>query len=148
MSFLQLRYFNRDIPMSKKQRRAIYGDARKLWWKRRRNVALYCVAVVAGFFVVNVASDTVQCLLSGTPPKLLGIIDVSLMAAYGVVIGVVLERYCYGPLVRQVMRSHGFDICLKCGYWLRGLPDDSRRCPECGETTPPKETEDHDAESQ
>jgi len=36
MSFLQLRYYNRDIELTKPQRRTIYRDARRLWWKRRR----------------------------------------------------------------------------------------------------------------
>jgi hypothetical protein len=26
----------------------------------------------------------------------------------------------------------GFDICIECGYWLRGLGDDVKECPECG----------------
>ena len=30
------------------------------------------------------------------------------------------------------IRLEGFDICLKCGYWLRGLGDEIRNCPECG----------------
>ncbi len=30
------------------------------------------------------------------------------------------------------IRLEGFDICLKCGYWLRGLGDEVTNCPECG----------------
>ena len=30
------------------------------------------------------------------------------------------------------IRLEGFDICLKCGYWLRGLGDEISNCPECG----------------
>ncbi len=30
------------------------------------------------------------------------------------------------------IRLEGFDICLKCGYWLRGLGDEITYCPECG----------------
>lgn len=26
----------------------------------------------------------------------------------------------------------GYDMCLKCGYWLRGLAEDVTNCPECG----------------
>jgi rubrerythrin len=30
------------------------------------------------------------------------------------------------------IRLEGFDVCTRCGYWLRGLGDDVRQCPECG----------------
>ncbi len=30
------------------------------------------------------------------------------------------------------LREMGYDVCLKCGYWLRGLGDEVKRCPECG----------------
>ncbi len=30
------------------------------------------------------------------------------------------------------IRLEGFDICVKCGYWLRGLGDEITNCPECG----------------
>ena len=34
--------------------------------------------------------------------------------------------------LRAAMRRHGFDLCPRCGYWLKGLGDDRTRCPECG----------------
>ena len=30
------------------------------------------------------------------------------------------------------LREIGYDVCLNCGYWLRGLGDEVERCPECG----------------
>ena len=30
------------------------------------------------------------------------------------------------------MRLEGFDVCLSCGYWLRGLDESIKVCPECG----------------
>ncbi len=32
----------------------------------------------------------------------------------------------------EALREMGYDVCLKCGYWLRGLGDEVKRCPECG----------------
>ena len=29
-------------------------------------------------------------------------------------------------------RELGYDVCRRCGYWLRGLSDTVERCPECG----------------
>lgn len=37
-----------------------------------------------------------------------------------------------GPLYRRELRQRGYEICLNCGYWLRGLAEDAGRCPECG----------------
>jgi hypothetical protein len=33
---------------------------------------------------------------------------------------------------REAMRRRGFELCLGCGYWLKGLSDDITHCPECG----------------
>jgi len=41
-----------------------------------------------------------------------------------------------GP-TRHALREAGYDVCLRCGYWLRGLPDDIKRCPECGTAREP-----------
>lgn len=30
------------------------------------------------------------------------------------------------------IRIEGFDVCLGCGYWLRGLDETIKACPECG----------------
>ena len=41
-------------------------------------------------------------------------------------------RTLYIKPVRQAMRDHGYDLCISCGYELRGLGDEVERCPECG----------------
>jgi len=33
---------------------------------------------------------------------------------------------------RHAVRDIGRDVCVRCGYWLRGLADDVPACPECG----------------
>jgi len=42
--------------------------------------------------------------------------------------------YCslYVRPVRKAMRDVGYDICIECGYELRGLDASITRCPECG----------------
>lgn len=34
--------------------------------------------------------------------------------------------------LRAAMRRRGFDLCSRCGYWLKGLGPEQTRCPECG----------------
>jgi hypothetical protein len=36
------------------------------------------------------------------------------------------------PFIYRALREAGYDVCLRCGYWLRGLGDDVTVCPECG----------------
>ncbi|MCH7847838.1 MAG: hypothetical protein IIB53_05690 [Planctomycetes bacterium] len=36
------------------------------------------------------------------------------------------------PRTYKALREMGYDTCLKCGYWLRGLAEDVTNCPECG----------------
>ena len=42
-------------------------------------------------------------------------------------------RSLYIQPIRRAMRDHGYDLCVGCGYELRGLGDEVERCPECGE---------------
>ena len=42
----------------------------------------------------------------------------------------------FGPMsarrTYEILRQSGYDICTRCGYWLKGLDDATDRCPECG----------------
>lgn len=42
-------------------------------------------------------------------------------------------RWALKPFVIDALRHYGYDVCERCGYDLRGLPDDAVRCSECGE---------------
>ncbi len=43
-----------------------------------------------------------------------------------------LGRITWRPRVCAALREQGYDVCTKCGYWLRGLPLETANCPECG----------------
>jgi hypothetical protein len=43
-----------------------------------------------------------------------------------------MYRSMYVKPIRMVMREKGYDLCLECGYNLRGLGGEIQRCPECG----------------
>lgn len=49
-----------------------------------------------------------------------------------IVCGLWSFRMIYTRPVRRAMRDLGYDVCVHCGYWLRGLDEDVKRCPECG----------------
>jgi hypothetical protein len=44
----------------------------------------------------------------------------------------VMLRAVFPPFVRRAARQQGYDVCVRCGYWLRGLGNEVRQCPECG----------------
>ena len=53
-----------------------------------------------------------------------------------------LGRISWKPRVNSALRQLGYDVCRRCGYWLRGLSDAEDCCPECGHarqelSTPP-----------
>ena len=45
-----------------------------------------------------------------------------------------LGRISWKPKVNSALRQLGYDVCRRCGYWLRGLSDAVDRCPECAVT--------------
>ena len=38
----------------------------------------------------------------------------------------------YVGATRLALRERGFEVCIHCGYWLRGHGEDAMTCPECG----------------
>ena len=43
-----------------------------------------------------------------------------------------LQHFRYAPHYRRAVRELGIDVCVGCGYWLRGLDEQVKECPECG----------------
>ncbi len=57
-----------------------------------------------------------------------------------VIVGLIASRLMSAKtarLVRAELRRRGHEICVGCGYWLRGLGADVLNCPECGAAREP-----------
>ncbi len=140
MSLLVPDYIDRDIPLTGGERKAIRKEAWKLWMKDWRNVLIYLalVAVTIGLPMLQMLPiwwRFVTAFIGWGWGLLL------LMTANAAVLYVgftLLQRFRFAPLVRRVLRQYGYRVCIKCGYWLRGLATDAERCPECGITLPTK----------
>ncbi len=138
MSWIWPEYINPGLRLDRRQRKKIHRDAWKLWWANKRNIAMYLALPAFYLLAVFFASDVGGWLASSIGVG--GRIDRLFRASAPVLLfvlclvagGAILQRYRFAPCVYRAMREHGYDICVKCGYWLRGLPDDSHRCPECG----------------
>jgi hypothetical protein len=136
-------FVNRDLPLSRQERRAIHRDAWRLWWADKRNIMVYLTLPVLYLATVFFASDVIgrgaEALGAG------GVISRLSRAAAPfllfvlcfVVGGAVLQRCRFAPCVYRATRQHGYDVCFACGYWLRGLGDDVESCPECGAARQP-----------
>jgi hypothetical protein len=148
MSWIGPQYLHRDLGLSPQQRRAVHRDAWKLWARDRKNLLLYLTLPVAYLLAIPFACD-----VGGAAARLVGAVGWPHMlarAAAPVVLfvvcflggGAILQRYRFAPCVYRAARQNGYDVCVRCGYWLKGLGADSTKCPECGadrpETPPPR----------
>ena len=60
----------------------------------------------------------------------------SIYAMYIFTLAAGLKRWRFAPLVFAELRARGFDVCLKCGYWLRDLDSSIIKCPVFGSPRP------------
>ncbi len=138
MSWIWPEYIHRDLPLTKQERKAIHRDAWKLWWENKWNLALHLAFCLVGFLALLNAADFGGWVagsmgIGGLPHKACRAASLLLvMIAAAVFIRAVLGRYRFAPCIYRATRQHGYDVCAKCGYWLRGLADKIERCPECG----------------
>ncbi len=127
MSFLVPDYINRDLPLTNHQRKAIRKEAWRLWMKDWRNVFIYLAvnAVMLGGAVCGAR------LVYG-PGQFVSLPAGTLLIILVLFVNSLFYRFRFAPLVRRVIQRHGYEICIKCGYWMQGLTTDAERCPECG----------------
>ena len=143
MSWIWPDYINRDLPLTRDQRRTIHRQAWKLWAADKWNIALYLT--LPAFYLLTVFGSTQAGGWLATSIGVGGLIHKLFRAAGPIVLfvicfvlgGAVLQRFRFAPCAYRATRRHGYDVCVRCGYWLRGLDDDTRHCPECGSAREP-----------
>ncbi len=125
-----MKYVDPEIPIAREERKKINSAAWKRWTKNKSNFAVYLIAFAINYllagFGAEVAAPFFRSQLAG-----FGAFAIILVIGF-LALWWALHYYRFAPLVRLETCKHGYDVCLKCGYWLRGLPDDAARCPECG----------------
>lgn len=143
MSWIWPEYIHRDLLLTRQERKTIHRDAWRLWWASKWNIVLYLTLPAFYLTTVLFASD-----VGGRVARLIGArglihwlfragAPVALFVICFVLGGAILQRFRFAPCVYRATCNHGHDVCPKCGYWLRGLPEDIKRCPECGVTREP-----------
>jgi hypothetical protein len=129
-----LGYVDRDLPLTREQRLEAQARANILGDRvpgLRNRIILITLALPVG-------------VIGGGPVLafwLARVIPINgTLAFLGYVAACVIAVWLYMRLVwswyarplRQALREMGHDVCTECGYWLRDLPPESTRCPECG----------------
>ncbi|MCK4871675.1 MAG: hypothetical protein KAS72_03010 [Phycisphaerales bacterium] len=138
MSWIWPSFVDRELPLTREQRRAIDRDAWKMWFRNRWNFILYMLVPISYVLALPLLRDAAGMLAGTLGADGLGQrmvragVVILLPAACFVLAGAVLQRWRFAPCVYEATRRHGCDVCTRCGYWLRGLDDDAQRCPECG----------------
>ncbi len=142
MNWLWPRHIPPELGLSREQRKTVRRAAWKLWARERRNLLLYLALPVTYLVAVRFMADVggVAARLAGAPRWLHAATRAAAPVVWFVVCfvvgGAVLQRYRFAPCVYRALRQHGYDVCTKCGYWLKGLGANSDTCPECGAIRP------------
>lgn len=135
-------YADPKLSLSPAERRQI----RKRAWQlvRQRRFEEIPASLERSYFWSRIGGTAIACLTPGAAslaaqlaiPVALGwwrlpaIVIVQILLSWlGIAIG---WRLIWKPNVNRALREHGYEVCLGCGYWLRGLRDTDRKCPECG----------------
>ena len=137
MSLLFPRFVDSAVPLSKAQRKIARGRAWSKWRLNRWSftINLATTGSINGAFLL-----AFLYLNQRIPSVMRGVGIVFIPGAFLVVPWLsfrLLRHFRYAPHYRRAVRELGIDVCVSCGYWLRGLDDQVRECPECGWSRPP-----------
>ncbi len=135
LRWLLFDYADPDLPLSFWKRQKIAWRL-VLIWKLPRSARRGRIVFVLAFAVpqILVVSSLPRLIdgfanawFAGTWPLAIVALAVALWIWGCILYGLLSRAEHYHRI-----RLEGFDICLKCGYWLRGLAEDVTNCPECG----------------
>lgn len=128
LRWLRLDYVDPQLPLTREQRRNVWHAARSVGTTRLTRLSLAHAAIPGVFLFCT------HMLTSALFPGRI------MMVVLGLVIGTTLTwiamtfvgHWVWKPHVNKALREMGFDVCFRCGYWLRGLDSSTVKCPECG----------------
>lgn len=127
-----------DLPLDRSQRQGVKRRAKQLARGFRTGFNLPDLLTVFGG--VAVAGIPIVIMMSGiymprSGRSLVVFLAFSFIAPYTVTI--LLNRWSRQRWTNLALRDLGYEVCVDCGYWLRGLDGSAQQCPECGATRQP-----------
>jgi ssDNA-binding Zn-finger/Zn-ribbon topoisomerase 1 len=132
-------YIDPALGIDKKTRRSIQRAAWRRWNENPLNGLTFGFALATPILVMPTLHHNPNLIPSlNSFPFYLLLITAFI---YGLSITFILRRFRFAPCIYAELRTRGFDVCPKCGYWLRDLDATVVQCPECGcVRTPPAST--------
>lgn len=96
------------------------------------------IAIIAAFTLSLVFAVKWLLRLVHWPRLLEEWILISLAGGFVFLLLRFLHRRGFVSELRAKLVANGVPICIPCGYLLRGLPETTTNCPECGKIIEPK----------
>ena len=125
--WLFLDYVDPQLSLSREARREVRRRARAV---RRSLRPIDVLGALIPGLVMGVVLVPWFIFLPRSPWFVLLLAFVQLTVSW--VLVTLVGRIAWKPRVNAALRELGYDVCSRCGYWLRGLNDDVGHCPECG----------------
>lgn len=120
------------VPLPREELAEIHHEAVRRWRNDRRFRWVLVPLTAAGpaaFFFGRAVFPTgwgITAWQAGSFVLAMVLMVAGMFALFG------LLRPRYDHHLRRVVRDRGYEMCLRCGYWLEELSDDMTQCPECG----------------
>ncbi len=133
MSLLFPRFVDSAVPLTKAQRKIARDRAWSRWRLNKWNRAIYfatfvCLTAVLSFAIFfPIVHQVINSVMHGHVLFSIIVYSASFWLTYRL-----LQHLRYAPHYRGAVRDLGIDVCVSCGYWLHGLDDQIKECPECG----------------
>ena len=135
-----------EIPMSRDEQANLHDTAVNNLKRDRRFRVFSFLFVIPIFFIYSIICYfIVPVILRFTQyTTLAGLVLGTIVGVPMVLSAYAIQRPMYRYHLRRLCRERSYEICMKCGYYLRGLDDEMTKCPECGakrEVMPEREAE-------
>ena len=130
------------IPLDQATTKEIHRAAWERWQSTPVNMALLMAAILVPLMLDDLLFSFIENLFR-TSRLNSYLISFLIYVPYLFGITWLFRHLRYAPCVFAELRDRGYEVCTKCGYWLRDLDQSIAQCPECGrpsDAMPPHRT--------
>ncbi len=128
------------IPLDKADRNRVRIGAWRRWMRVPANRVLYGGGLVAALVIFMFLPKGIDRLF-GYHRWYFTVTAFVIYLGLLATLFAVMRRYRFAPCVYAELRRWQFDVCPRCGYWLKGLGSEVPDCPECGAARSGRECE-------